>query len=613
MAETREEVLSRNAQRFAKAYYDNAAMRGVPMVPEERKAFEEGEDAYIDWMARAMYAKMSNADEYSADNWNDAKAERLDAFKDIDGAAYALAGGKSPEQANYEKGWEKFRPLVENGEWYRLGPAAMTLEMTKLGYDNGDKKSRDQFWDDLRKYDQDYNRALSVDEFANSGWGKVNAVLNRTAYKEAMEQALGNKPYDKSAVWTGFGIDRGRDMLMAPAMAMRGVVAPALTMGGADMLSQYAGAATLGQTEFSPGETLSSMGAGATIVPGFRYGTRWLSRWKNPVAQQLGKEMYRGAKNYAERDVVAEEANALKQQLLQVRKNQKVLRNELPGTPKYDAAQKAETELEDKLRLLGFSGDLKTADPTKVYEEMSSRAFNNAAEGRVYSIDQVLGRQHPRPITDEQAVANVLDAYGNPETFNVNRPTLEQAARRLAGQSLGYSNDKMDKYEIVKGFIDKGYGDDLSIPAGMKTAVENEATRLIENGEAANYLDQVLRGAAERRSGLEGAFPRVSEKYQNAGMKPKGRTPGSVTGSTVSNALGLLSGSEGIDLVAAARAAGTIGDDRSVFQDKIDAFKQSDWYRNLPEDRKNVLEYAFKKAAEERKKKGKKASITSQK
>jgi len=610
MAETREEVLSRNAQRFAKAYYDNAAMRGVPMVPEERKAFEEGEDAYIDWAARAIYAKMSNADEYSADNWNDAKAERLDAFKDIDGAAYALAGGKSPEQANYEKGWEKFRPLVENGEWYRLGPAAMTLEMTKLGYDNGDEKSRNQFWEDLRKYDGDYNRALSVDEFANSGWGKVNAVLNRTAYKEAMEQALGNKPYNEADVWTGFGIDRGRDALMAPAMAMRGVVAPALSMGGADMLSQYAGAATLGQTEFSPGETLSSMGAGATIVPGFRYGTRWLSRWKNPVAQELGKEMYRGAKNYAERDVVAEEANALKQQLLQARKNQRVFKTELPGSPKYDAAQKAETEMEDKLRLLGFTGDLKTANPAEILEEMSGNHYLNVPEGRLYSLNQMLGREgHPRPITDEQAVSTIMDAYNEPLTFDVNRPTLEQAARRLAGRNLGYSNDRMDVYQLAKQFNEEGgpelIGRGVSIPGGMETAIDNEAKRLIENGEAANFLDQILRGAAERRAGLEGAFPKVSAKYQNTDVKPRGRTPASVAGSTASNALGLLSGSEGIDLVAAIRAAGTIGDDRSVFQDKIDAFKQSDWYRNLPEDRKNVIDYAFKKAAEERKKKGK--------
>ena len=606
MAETREEVLSRNAQRFAKAYYDNAALNGAPMVPAERQAFEKGEDAYIDWMASAMYAKMAADPDYSEENWNDAKAARLDDFKDIEGASYAMAGGKSPEAVNYEKGWDKFRPLVENGEWYRMGPAAMTLEMTKLGYDNKDEKSRNQFWEDLRKYDQDYNKALSADEFANSGWGKVNSVLNRTAYKEAMEQAMGDKPYDEGAVWTGFGIDRARDAMMGPAMGMGGVVKPALAMGAADAASQYMAAAGLGQTEYSPEETLSSMGAGATVVPGFRYGTRWLSKVKNPEVAKFGVEMNRGARNYAERDYVAEEANALKQQLLQARKNQKVLRYELPGSPKYDAAQKAETELEDKLRLLGFGSDLKTADPTKVYEEMSERAFDNTVEGRVYSLNQVLGRQHPRPITDEQAVANVLDAYGNPETFNVNRPTLEQAARRLAGKNIGYSNDKMDRYEIVKGFIDKGYGDGLSIPAGMNTSIENEAKRLIENGEAANYLDQVLSGATARRLGLEKAFPRVSEKYQNAGMKPKGRTPGSVTGSTVSKALGLLSGSEGVDLVSAVRAAGTIRDDRSVFQDKIDAFKKSDWYRNLPEDRKNVLEYAFKKAAEERKKKGKK-------
>ena len=610
MADTREEVLSRNAERFAKAYYDNAALNGAPMVPPEREAFEKGKDAYVDWMARAMYAKMAADPEYTEENWNDAKAARLDAFKDIEGASYAMAGGKSPEQKDYERGWEKFRPLVENGEWYRMGPAAMTLEMTKLGYDNKDSQSRNQFWKDLGKYDRDYNKALAVDEFANSGWGKMNAVLNRTAYKEAMEQTLGNKPYDEGAVWTGFGIDRARDAMMAPAMAAGGVVKPALAMGAADAASQYMAAAGLGQTEYSPEETLLSMGAGATVVPGFRYGTRWLSRWKNPVAQELGREMYRGAKNYAERDGVAEEANALKQQLLQARKNQRVFKTELPGSPKYDAAQKAETEMEDKLRLLGFTGDLKTANPAEILEEQSGNFYNNVPEGRLYSLNQMLGREgHPRPITDEQAVSTIMDAYNEPMTFSVNRPTLEQAARRLAGRNLGYSNDKMDTYQLAKMFNEEGsaelIGREVSIPGGMETAIENEAKRLIENGEAANYLDQILRGAAERRAGLEDAFPKVSAKYQNTDVKPRGRTPASVAGSTASNALGLLSGSEGVDLVAAARAAGTIGDDRSVFQDKIDAFKQSDWYRNLPEDRKNVIDYAFKKAAEERKKKGK--------
>lgn len=600
MAETREEVLSRNAQRFAKAYYDNAAMRGVPMLPDERKAFEEGEDAYIDWMARAMYAKMANAEEYSADNWNDAKAERLDAFKDLEGAAYAMAGGKSPEQANYEKGWEKFRPLVENGEWYKLGPAAMTLKMTELGYDNSDKKSRDQFWEDLRKYDSDYNRALSVDEFANSGWGKVNAVLNRTAYKEAMEQALGNKPYNEADVWTGFGIDRGRDVLMAPAMAMRGVVAPALSMGGADMLSQYAGAAALGQTEFSPGETLSSMGAGATIVPGFRYGTRWLSRWKNPVAQELGKEMYRGAKNYAERDAVAEEANALKQELLNVRKEQQLIRDGklLPGTPKYDAAMERYSAMEDKLRLLGFNGtkmnivgnEIQSNAVRDYLAQMSSNAFNNNASGRFITLPTMMGETG---VSSNVGVLDALEgAYRSPFTYNVSRPTIDEVARWRAAQMLGIdpnlalANPKVLTPKIA-----------AELEAATKSQLEGRAT--------AAHLDQILKQGTERRAALRQNFPAMSKKLEGKDA-PKGRTPASVAGSTMSNALGLLSGSEGVDLVAAIRAAGTIGDDRSVFQDKIDAFKQSDWYRNLPEDRKNVIDYAFKKAAEERKKKGKK-------
>lgn len=603
MAETREEVLSRNAQRFAKAYYDNAAMSGVPMVPAERKAFEEGEDAYIDWMARAMYAKMDGDPEYSVDNWNDAKAERLDAFKDIDGAAYAMAGGKSPEQANYEKGWEKFRPLVENGEWYRLGRRAMTLKMTELGYDNGDEKSRNQFWEDLRKYDSDYNRALSVDGFANSGWGKMNAVLNRTAYKEAMEQALGNKPYNEADVWTGFGIDRGRDMLMAPAMGLGGVVKPALAMGAADAASQYMAAAGLGQTEFSPGETLSSMGAGATVLPGFRYGTRWLSRVKNPKVAEFGREMNRGARNYVERDYVTEEANALKQELLAVRKEQQAIRDGklAAGTPKYDAAMERLNAMEDKLRVLGFNGtEFRIMHPAGTEAQQLAAArndiqqvlngmFTNTPPGKGTSIPAMLGNNGG---TAEGALQSLEQVYRAPGTYNVSRPTIEQMATYRAAKMLG---------------IDPGFAvyAPNTLSQAEREAVSRAAKAQLGNAETAAQLDQILQQGAMRRSALRKNFPAMSKKLEGKD-EPKGRTVGSVTGSTVSNALGLLSGSEGVDLVAAARAAGTIGDDRSVFQDKIDAFKQSDWYRDLPEDRKNVIDYAFKKAAEERKKKGKK-------
>lgn len=601
MADTREEVLSRNAERFAKAYYDNAALNGAPMVPPEREAFEKGKDAYVDWMARAMYAKMAADPEYTEENWNDAKAARLDAFKDIEGASYAMAGGKSPEQKDYERGWEKFRPLVENGEWYRMGPAAMTLEMTKLGYDNKDPQSRNQFWNDLGKYDRDYNKTLAVDEFANSGWGKMNAVLNRTAYKEAMEQALGDKPYDEGAVWTGFGIDRARDAMMAPAMAMGGVVKPALAMGAADAASQYMAAAGLGQTEYSPEETLLSMGAGATIVPGFRYGTRWLSKVKNPKVAEFGREMNRGARNYVERDYVTEEANALKQELLAVRKEQQAIRDGklVPGTPKYDAAMERLTAMEDKLRVLGFNGKEFSMDPNgDTYQQLASARnylaevlngqFKNTPPGKGISLPSMLGYnggEADEPLQMLEAV------YRSPRTYNVSRPTQEQVATYRAAEMLG-----IDPNKAV-------FSPEYLSQAEQK-AVARAANAQMDNAETAAQLDQILQQGAERRSALRQNFPAMSKRLEGKD-EPKGRTVGSAVGSGISNTLGLMSGSEGLDLVEAARAAGTIGDDRSVLQDKIDAFKQSDWYRNLPEDRKNVIDYAFKKAAEERKKKGK--------
>lgn len=604
MSESREEVLSRNAFRFAKSYYDNFASKGVSMAPAERQAFEKGEDAYIDWAAGAMYAKMAADPDYSADNWDDAKAERLDKYKDVEGALYAFHGDKSPEQDNYEKRWEKFKPLVENGAWYSKGVKELDEDMVRLGYDPKSNTSKNQFFAELSRYDQDYNRAKNVDEFANSGWGKYAAVMSPTAYKEAMEQALTDKPYSASDVWTAHGIDQVRAALTGGAMGLQGVVRPAIGMGLADAFSQYADAAALGHRDFSPEETLSAASAGATIVPGFRFATKWLSRAKSPTAQGIGREMYRGARNYQERDAVAEEANALKEQLLRTRKEQGSMTGMIPGTPEYDAAAERLTDMEDKLRLLGFNGrNFSEAGFNKYMDEMSANSFNNAAPGRFISIDQMLGRGSS-PVSDVSASRALEGAINDKFAFNVNRPTLEEAAVRLAGRNLGYTSEEMDAYSIGKMIRGESGIETFAPGKGMESAVEREAQKLIENGEAANYLDQVLRGATERRAALKGTFPAASAKFAGE-TKKQGKTGWSRTGAYAANTLGLLSGAKGIDLVNTVRGAGNASSGNSVFQDKIDAFKKTEWYRNLPEEKKNVVEAAFKKAMEERKKESK--------
>lgn len=604
MSESREEVLSRNAFRFAKSYYDNFASKGVSMAPAERQAFEKGEDAYIDWAAGAMYAKMAADPDYSSDNWDDAKAERLDKYKDVDGALYAFHGDKSPEQDNYEKRWEKFKPLVENGAWYSKGVKELDEYMVRLGYDPKNSTSKNQFFSELSRYDQDYNRAKNVDEFANSGWGKYAAVMSPTAYKEAMEQALTDKPYSASDVWTAHGIDQVRAALTGGAMGLQGVVRPAIGMGLADAFSQYADAAALGHRDFSPEETLSAASAGATIVPGFRFATKWLSRAKSPTAQGIGREMYRGARNYQERDAVAEEANALKEQLLRTRKEQGSITGMVPGTPEYDAAVERLTDMEDKLRLLGFNGrNFSDAGFNKYMDEMSANSFNNAAPGRFISIDQMLGRG-PSPVSDASASRALEGAINDKFAFNVNRPTLEEAAVRLAGRNLGYTNEEMDAYSVGKMLRGESGIETFAPGKGMEDVVEREAQKLIENGDAANYLDQILRGATERRAALKGTFPAASAKFAGE-TKKQGKTGWSRTGAYAANTLGLLSGAKGIDLVNTIRGAGSASSGNSVFQDKIDAFKKTEWYRNLPEEKKNVVEAAFKKAMEERKKESK--------
>lgn len=603
MAE-RNETLYNNAERFAEAFYGLAKDGKVAgLTPYDRDLLRQGEDAFIDFYTDAFLKKLDT--DYPENGWDDKKADRLNETKPQEGVSYVLYGGDSPEKKHDAAEFTKFHELVKDGKWYDMTAGQLShWASTKGGYDWSSKGDRDKFWEDLSRFDLEYNRAKNVDEFANSGWGKYAAVMSPTAYKEAMEQALTDKPYSASDVWTAHGIDQVRAALTGGAMGLQGVVRPAIGMGLADAFSQYADAAALGHRDFSPEEMLSAASAGATIVPGFRFATRWLSRAKSPTAQGIGREMYRGARNYQERDAVAEEANALKEQLLRTRKEQSSMTGMIPGTPEYDAAAERLTDMEDKLRLLGFNGrNFSEADFNKYMDEMSANSFNNAAPGRFISIDQMLGRG-PSPVSDASASRALEGAINDKSAFNVNRPTLEEAAVRLAGRNLGYTGEEMDAYSLGKMLRGK-FGIETFVPGkGMESAVEREAQKLIENGEAANYLDQVLRGATERRAALKGTFPAASAKFAGE-TKKQGKTGWSRTGAYAANTLGLLSGAKGIDLVNTVRGAGSVSSGNSVFQDKIDAFKQSDWYRNLPEDRKNAIDYAFKKAAEERKKKGK--------
>ena len=103
MAESREEILKRNAYRFAEYYYDNVASKeGTPLVPMEKAAMRKGKDSYVDLMADAAYEKMKADPSYSTENWSDDVSARLDKQKPMEGALYAFGSGKSSEQVHDE-------------------------------------------------------------------------------------------------------------------------------------------------------------------------------------------------------------------------------------------------------------------------------------------------------------------------------------------------------------------------------------------------------------------------------------------------------------------------------------------------------------------------------
>ena len=177
----RERELYNNAERFAKEYYELAKDGKVAgLTPRDKELLKKGRSEFIDYYSGVFKTNLEN--DYPEDSWDDKKAERLKNTKPAEGIGYLLYGGDSPEKKHDDAEFTKFKEIIEDGKWHGMSSGAIShWASTKGGYDWSSKKSRDQFWDDLSKFDLMYNRGKQMQEFANSGWGKFSAIASPSA------------------------------------------------------------------------------------------------------------------------------------------------------------------------------------------------------------------------------------------------------------------------------------------------------------------------------------------------------------------------------------------------------------------------------------------------
>lgn len=607
MAESREEILKRNAYRFAEYYYDNVASKeGTPLVPIEKAAMRQGKDAYVDLMADAAYEKMKADPSYSSQNWSDDVAARLDKQKPMEGALYSFGSGKSSEQVHDEVQFEAFRPLIEDGAWYKMSPKELSTWMNseQLGYDGDSEKSRNQFWKDLQKYDMQYNRGRIVAEELASRYGKYAMIVNPTLGQEAVKQSLSGQ-FDDSKAKAAAAIDVGASMALGGASKFNSALAAAMLAGGVETGRQFANMATGNETNWgSP--AMAGLAAG-TVPAGAKYLKGILSQ-AGAEAKPFSRGFTRGIQGFD--DPLKAEREALKNTLLKARESsvnaEKNAATFAYGNPVGEVYNLAEAEAGgnyqrgmDALKALGFESrkerDLvdkevalattKKAKAENMYANALQR-HDQIIDGRgivperqrQYALEQAARDVEIAKTNLEQATNEMNAVFAKADEYNEGAFSAYAEQRPFAESVLGPAPEN-----VVTGPVQVSYTRPLSIEDAIAKYYDVPAEFAAQSRAGTPDANVFLTTAAARNA-LRTVFP---EKYSKELAQQSGKKMYN---------LGLVLGRGASDIAAPLETAFQVTPQEagSGFSAKVNAFKDSDWYKKLDEQQKAAIEKAFK-------------------
>lgn len=601
----RNETLYSNAERFAKYYYDQAKDGKVtPLLPFERELLQQGEGAFMDYFTNAF--KMNLEKEYGEDDWDDAKAERLNKTDPYEGVGYVLYGGASPEQKDYQAKFSKFKEIIEDGKWYNMSPKELSTwasDPKHGGYDMSSDKDRKRFWDDLQRFDIDYNRAKLVSDEAHSFGGVVGMLSMPTLYNESVRQSL-TGDFDDSRAMKAAGTDLVAGTLLGGSTLAKTPWIAAGMAGGIEAGRQGMNMAFGNESNWG---APAGAGAAAAATPAIaRYlGTQLISKGRDVGARPMSRGFLRGLRGAD--DPVRVERNALKESLIKAREQSSKAQAATSDEPVGGLAGIA--ELEDantwenaakQLEALGYTRRYVESDLERGVETASKKLAN--AE---QSIEQVADSKLPRATKDalfdfhgknaDDALEQLNAAVKAQDAFENSRSTIEANAEVpgtvYVEDVIGTNPDR-----VFPGPVHVSINPEYSVESVLKNSYDKKAVfpTMSSGGVPGNsaYRDNELGLKL-----LQNTFPEKYSMERGLGTNAKKYN------------LGLLLGHAGKDVFAPWETItrmtpsefGLIPKGSEGFDQKLENFKQSEWYKKLPEQKKNIIEEAFKKAAKKRK------------
>lgn len=578
----------------ATLYYDNVLSKGK--YPGEFNMYKNmrREDAIVELAKKYVDKLRWVVPEY---DYNEDFAKRVAALDLGSVEKYMFEFGEEPFAATRKVNMD--RDVVD--KWYNWSPKELEHYMYQFGYDPAIEGDKQDFLAEVGEYQKAHDRGKIVKETMDDAGVATNLgfLTVPSMYSEAMKQSLtGEFDDDKMgrAGLTDLGI--GTAMAVAPAYGAiaRSPVAIGTIDAGLEALRQ--GANYREGREVDPMAPVTA-GTMAAFVPGLAKGAQTFAKKGASLdAKPFARGIGRGARGVA--DPVEEEKNALKQLLIDAKRQSDYARAGMdPSKGKFVGAGAVEAgdtwqNAAAKLKAFGYT-DKELLAETEAAKDVAKAKYMYA-ENKLNSLDGDMS-------IDKGEKAYLRVKYGQElqkaeKEFNDAMDAYLAASlpAKTATKKMGYVQDVIGRDPArVKRTSPKA----VSEVQGTGNPLVDMLSKIRNTRAQNNELKAVLKSTYDKPQDFSGIatqegrkavldemkkqFPAKMEKEIGLDNGKKLYNLGLVTGRTL-NALGTsMEPNTKISPWAVKQ-----------YDQKLKSFKESEWFKNLPKEKKNAIEKALK-------------------
>lgn len=601
------EDTQRLALEAAENYYDNVLLKGK--YPGDLNRLPKDREEAIIQLAVENVGKLREA--IPQNGYTDDIARKVAALDVGATSKFMFEFGEDPFTGTRKIELSK---IIDNGSnkrnWYQMGPKEIEAQMYRFGYDPAIEGDKQKFLKEVAAFQQNYDRGNIVqntidgkeqnsvlpDFLPNSPkWlQRLGMAMNPTITEEAIRQSL-TGDFNDSRLYGAMATDALAQGAMAVAPSFRVVASNPLYMGLTDALvegvRQGSNAVFGYQTDpmapFAAGMAAGTVPAGAQYIGGF------LSKGATTSARPLARGFNKGLRGAD--DPRAAERDLLKQQLLAAREQSSKVRSNLSptGNPEgnifklddLSGAMDWENAAE-KLRSLGFYREGVVQAQREAEMAMDKRIKDIKKEMRRVQTD----RSRPKidRDTEARALQSELDAAEGERNELIRNYENMDAPFRSIRNSPYYDGRQVSVEDVI--------GEDPARMRGGPVQVER-----IPQYDVETVLKESYDRPIEYLSLDNGSSPTSASYNANKVAMDllRGQLPEKFSEELAKNGTAYKAG------VGLGRAlGGTLGRfepalranplQPTSYSERVNEFKKSEWYKNLPENQKIALEKALK-------------------